>query len=211
METTVKERLMAFIEYEKLSIREFERLAGLSNGYMKSLRKSPTMDKMRSILYAFPQMSEKWLVDGEGPMLVEAEESGQIVPVPPSEGRPYYNVDFKLGYDIMFNDQTTIPHCFVSFPPNNVDCWCNAYGNSMAPTISSGDIVGLKLIEDPSTLINGEIYAIVTSNGLRTIKRIHDNGTTFTLTADNHDVPSQTIPKSVITTVFQVLAVHRIF
>lgn len=201
---------MTFIKEKGLSQKRFEVAANLSNGYLNSLRHAPSASKLQSILCAFPELNRNWLLTGDGSMY-NTEDSSIIVPVPPSEGRPYYNVDFKLGYDIMFNDQTTIPHCFVSFPPNNVDCWCNAYGNSMAPTISSGDIVGLKLIEDPSTLINGEIYAIVTSNGLRTIKRIHDNGTTFTLTADNHDVPSQTIPKSVITTVFQVLAVHRIF
>lgn len=208
---TVKQRLVKYLKYKGIGQNKFERMAGISNGYISNLKAAPGAAHLTKILNAADDLNKDWLLTGDGQMLVEAEESGQIVPVPPSEGRPYYNVDFKLGYDIMFNDQTTIPHCFVSFPPNNVDCWCNAYGNSMAPTISSGDIVGLKLIEDPSTLINGEIYAIVTSNGLRTIKRIHDNGTTFTLTADNHDVPSQTIPKSVITTVFQVLAVHRIF
>lgn len=207
---TVKQRLVKYLKYKGIGQNKFEKLAGISNGYISNLKSAPGAEHLTKILNAADDMSREWLLTGEGPMLI-AEESGQIFQVSPSEGRPYYNVDFKLGYDIMVNDQTTIPHCFVSFPPNNVDCWCNAYGNSMAPTISSGDIVGLKLIEDPSTLINGEIYAIVTSNGLRTIKRIHDNGTTFTLTADNHDVPSQTIPKSVITTVFQVLAVHRIF
>lgn len=203
---TVKQRLVEYLRYKGIGQNKFEKLAGISNGYISNLKSAPGAEHLTKILNAADDMSKEWLLTGEGPMLI-AEE---IVPVSPSEGRPYYNVDFKLGYDIMVNDQTTIPHCFVSFPPNNVDCWCNAYGNSMAPTISSGDIVGLKLIEDPSTLINGEIYAIVTSNGLRTIKRIHDNGTTFTLTADNHDIPSQTIPKSVVTTVFQVMAVHKI-
>jgi len=206
---TVKQRLVEYLKYKGIGQNKFEKLAGISNGYISNLKSAPGAEHLTKILNAADDMSKEWLLTGEGPMLI-AEESGQIVQVSPSEGRPYYNVDFKLGYDIMVNDQTTIPHCFVSFPPNNVDCWCNAYGNSMAPTISSGDIVGLKLIEDPSTLINGEIYAIVTSNGLRTIKRIHDNGTTFTLTADNHDIPSQTIPKSVVTTVFQVMAVHKI-
>lgn len=209
MQQTVKERLMLFIKDKGLSQKRFEIAANLSNGYLNSLRHSPSSSKLQSILGAYPELNKTWLLTGDGDMY-NIEESSNIVTVSPSEGRPYYNVDFKLGYDIMVNDQTTIPHCFVSFPPNNVDCWCNAYGNSMAPTISSGDIVGLKLIEDPSTLINGEIYAIVTSNGLRTIKRIHDNGTTFTITADNHDIPSQTIPKSVVTTVFQVMAVHKI-
>ena len=69
METTVKERLIEFIRYKKISIREFERLAGLSNGYMKSLRKSPTVEKMSSIVRAFPELNRIWLQTGEGEML----------------------------------------------------------------------------------------------------------------------------------------------
>ena len=130
----------------------------------------------------------------------------------PTKGRPYYNVDFRLGFDIMTNDQTTNPDYMIDFPPyNDCDCWCNAHGNSMYPTIASGDIVALKHIEDHSYLINGEIYAIVTSNGLRTIKRIRDNGTTFTLMADNKEVGNQDIPKELVTHAYLVRGTIKMF
>jgi signal peptidase I len=74
----------------------------------------------------------------------------------------------------------------------------------MYPTIASGDIIAMKRIYDFSYLINGEIYAIVTSNGLRTIKRVRDNGDTLTLIPDNKEVDEQTIPKSIITHVFLI-------
>ena len=135
-----------------------------------------------------------------------------VVTMEPTKGRPYYNVDFRLGFDIMTNDQTTNPDYMIDFPPyNDVDCWVNAHGDSMAPTISSGDIVALKHIEDHSYLINGEIYAIVTTNGLRTIKRIRDNGETFTLIADNHEVGEQIIPKQFVTHVYHVRGTIKMF
>lgn len=135
-----------------------------------------------------------------------------VVTMEPTKGRPYYNVDFRLGFDIMTNDQTTNPDYMIDFPPyNDVDCWVNAHGDSMAPTISSGDIVALKHIEDHSYLINGEIYAIVTTNGLRTIKRIRDNGETFTLIADNHEVGEQIIPKNIVTHVYHVRGTIKMF
>lgn len=135
-----------------------------------------------------------------------------VVTMEPTKGRPYYNVDFRLGFDIMTNDQTTNPDYMIDFPPyNDVDCWVNAHGDSMAPTISSGDIVALKHIEDHSYLINGEIYAIVTTNGLRTIKRIRDNGETFTLIADNHEVGEQIIPKNLVTHVYHVRGTIKMF
>lgn len=69
MEKTAKQRLMDFIASKNISIRSFENKCGLSNGYMKSLRKSPTSDKLQSILEAFPELNSKWIMTGMGEML----------------------------------------------------------------------------------------------------------------------------------------------
>lgn len=161
-------------------------------------------------------VSAAWLLTGTGSMYADRQENdgmahdevpeyGERPRTSLSVGRPYYNVDFSLGFDIMENDQTRTPDYLIDFPPyNDCDCYCNAHGNSMYPTIASGDIVALKHITDISVLINGEIYAIVTTNGLRTIKRIRDNGNTVTLIADNAAVAEQTIDKSIIRHIFHV-------
>lgn len=129
-----------------------------------------------------------------------------------AKGRPYYNVDFSLGFDTLVNDQTRTPDYLINFRPyNHCDCWCNAHGDSMHPTISSGDIVALKRIEDFRYLINGDIYAIVTTNGLRTIKRVRDNGDTLTLIPDNKEIAEQTVPKSIITHIYNVLGTIKMF
>ena len=127
-------------------------------------------------------------------------------------GKPYYNVDFEMGYDTIVNDQTTNPEYLIDFEPyNKCDCWCNARGNSMFPTISSGDVIAIKEIKDPSCLISGEIYAIVTTNDLRTIKRINDNGDSITLIPDNKDYPEQTIGKDLVLRVYRVLGCMKLF
>ena len=66
-------------------------------------------------------------------------------------------------------------------------------------------------IYDFRYLINGEIYAIVTNNGLRTIKRIRDNGDTFTLIPDNKTVAEQTLPKAIVTHVYHILGAVKHF
>lgn len=211
MEESVKERLIAFIKYKGISIRRFEMACGLSNGYIKSLRYTPTMEKMRSIIRAFPEINQTWLLTGEGEMLIkDAEERPRISY---TTGRPYYNVDFELGFVELVNDQTVNPDYLIDFAPynNSCDCWCNAHGDSMYPTISSGDILALKHIDDIRYLINGEIYAIITRNGLRTIKRIHDNGDTVTLIPDNKQVGEQTIPKSLILHIYSVKGCFKTF
>lgn len=74
----------------------------------------------------------------------------------------------------------------------------------MTPTISAGDMVALQKIEDFQYLISGEIYALVTRNGLRTIKRVNDLGDNLKLVPDNKSYEEQIIPKSEIISVFYV-------
>lgn len=158
----------------------------------------------KSICAAFPGVFNiDYLLNGEGTLLLDKVEPVRYVDE--RKGIPYFNVDFAAGFNIMENDQTTLPAYYIDFRPyNDCDCWCNAHGNSMYPTIASGDIVAMKEIKDFQYLINGEIYGIVTTNGLRTIKRIRDNGKTITLIPDNKSVAEQTIPKNLLAKVFLI-------
>ena len=58
---SVKERLKAFIEYKKISIRSFENRCGLSYGYVNNMRVS------------IQPANKSWLLTGEGEMLVPTE------------------------------------------------------------------------------------------------------------------------------------------
>ncbi|MCD8210265.1 MAG: hypothetical protein LUC37_01845 [Prevotella sp.] len=70
MESTVKQRLMDFIKKEGISVREFERTCGLSNGYVSTLLSSISSDKYNKILSTFPKINPQWLLRGEGNMYV---------------------------------------------------------------------------------------------------------------------------------------------
>lgn len=69
MEATVKERIRVFINYKKISARAFESRCGFSNGYLRQLKNSPTVDKMEMILSAYPEINREWLTVGNGEML----------------------------------------------------------------------------------------------------------------------------------------------
>lgn len=135
----------------------------------------------------------------------------KIVPrINTAEGVPYYNVDFIGGFDIVLNDQTLKPEYLIDFKKyNEATCWCNVTGHSMEPEITHGDIIALKRIEDISFLPLGEVYAIVTTNGMRTIKRLgpSNDPKCYTLVPTNKspEYGIQEIPKSMITHVYQVL------
>ena len=149
-------------------------------------------------------LSSAYLLTGKGSIAID-EDRYEETHISETEGVPYYNVDFTLGFDLLENDQTTQPDYYVNFAPyNRCTCWINARGDSMSPTISSGDIVALQRIEDFRYLISGEIYAVVTKNGLRTIKRVNDMGQEIKLIPDNKDYAEQMIPKEELLAVFLV-------
>lgn len=75
MELSVKDRINAFIQHKKISVRAFEMRCGFSNGYLRQLRNSPTVDKMEMILSAFPEINREWLTTGEGEMLNQSAQT----------------------------------------------------------------------------------------------------------------------------------------
>lgn len=217
-------RLKYFLTKEDIEQKRLANILGKTPQYVNGVCSERTTigKKLANTLQEAIGVSAAWLLTGTGSIYADSQEDDGMVhdDVPEygqprtslSVGRPYYNVDFALGLDLMENDQTRTPDYLIDFVPfNDCDCYCNAHGNSMYPTIASGDIVALKHITDISVLINGEIYAIVTTNGLRTIKRIRDNGTTVTLIADNAAVVEQTIDKSIIRHVFHVRGTIKTF
>lgn len=72
---SVKERLIEFINFKKMSIRSFEKLCGLSFSYVNNMRVSIQPDKINNIAQQFPDLNTGWLLTGEGKMLKETEIS----------------------------------------------------------------------------------------------------------------------------------------
>ena len=132
------------------------------------------------------------------------------------KGVPYYNVDFVGGFDIMVNDQTVNPDYLIDFPKyNRATCWCNITGHSMEPEINHGDIIALRKIEDIRFLPLGEIYAIVTKNDMRTVKRIgpSKNPNSYMLIPTNKspEYGPQELMKEDILFVFEVMGCMKRF
>lgn len=69
MERTIKQRLIDFIYYKRISITTFEKNVGVSNGYVNNINKSIGTDKLEKILNVYPELSCSWLLFGEGEML----------------------------------------------------------------------------------------------------------------------------------------------
>jgi hypothetical protein len=66
---SIKERLKAIAAYHKLSVSEFERQCGLSNGYINSIRNSISDNKLEQISNAFPDIDPVWVRMEVGDMI----------------------------------------------------------------------------------------------------------------------------------------------
>lgn len=131
-------------------------------------------------------------------------------------GVPYYDVDFVGGFDFMINDQTVTPSGYLNVDKfSRATCLCNITGHSMEPEINHGDIIVLRKIDDWSFLPLGEIYAIVTRNDMRTVKRLGRGSTeeTFLLIPTNKSggFEPQEIKKSDITIIYEVMGCVKKF
>lgn len=84
----IKERLIKFVSSLKITKAEFERRAGLSNGYLRNFKGNLGREKLEGILRAFPSLSKTWLLTGEGNMLISSTGSPEILEAPakPAEG-----------------------------------------------------------------------------------------------------------------------------
>lgn len=207
MEQTVKERLIEYLAFKKIGRNKFEKMAGISMGYITNLKNSPKQDILEKILHAAPDLNRIWLLTGEGKMLAGDNEEYPRMSDNYNEGKPFYDVPFTMGYDLPFNDNTSNPTCMIDFRPyNKCDFWCRATGNSMYPTISDGDIVAVKQVYDFSNaIISNDIYAIVLYNELRAIKRLVDKGDKFILVSDNKEYEDQVVNKSDVRFVYRVM------
>ena len=166
----------------------------------------------------------EWLLFGTGNMF--ADNPSEISELSLAEsaainyqrkGSPYYDVDFIGGFDLVLNNQTINPEYYIDFDPYNKPgvMWCNITGHSMEPSINHGDIIAIKEVPDwQSYLTFGEIYAIVTTNNMRTVKKIRKGTTTeqYKLVPVNMtDYDEQDIEKSKISKVFEVLGCMKRF
>ena len=70
-----KERLLAFIAHLGIKNAEFERLCGLSNGFVQNTNDRIRRSSLNQISNAFPQLNVDWIISGMGEMLLPEEQN----------------------------------------------------------------------------------------------------------------------------------------
>lgn len=146
----------------------------------------------------------------------ETEQTSEEIMISEVRQIPFYDVDFYSGFTQIFNDQTIQPSYYFYLPEfHHAELAIKNSGKSMAKELGTDDILGLKQVEEwQSYFPEGEIYAVVTSNGFRTIKRVRygkDKDTLMLipkpLDEDRFDYPEfEEVSKDMVIALFKVVA-----
>lgn len=213
----LSERINKLVEYSQMSIPQFAKLVGFKTPQaVRELIKGNTKSLSDAAIFklssAFPDLSMDWLLTGEGPMMIERNVPAPVINY--TEGVPYYNEDFMLGFEEIGAPDSENPDFLIRMPGyERATLWCNASGHSMEPEINNGDIIALQRVEDFSFLPFGDVYGFITANGMRTIKRLgrSERDGFYRLIPTNKEYDEQEIPINIITHVYRVMGTMKAF
>ena len=170
--STTKERVLAFVSYKGLKMKEFEELAGLSNGYVTSMRKGFGEGKLNNVLNAFPDLNRDWLVYGEGSML-KSESAAHRVESSQEALRKYgdslvpeYDIEFRGGpQGLMVESGRLLDYWVIPNAPAG-SFIVSMTGRSMLPAIPSGSRLILSPYSFdrnyPTSIPFGNLFVVVT-------------------------------------------------
>lgn len=204
----VRERIKELVRESGVAANSFGKTVGIDpSNFSRKMRGEQSItrkdiDKISSAI----GVSKTWLMDGSGEKYIKEEASAQIGTC---AGVPYYDMDFALGFGDLLGEKNPAQVRYISIPGYEAaDMWVRTSGDAMSPTINNGDIIALKEVSDWRVFMPmNEIYAVETTNDLRTIKviRVGKDPEHLTLHSHNEDYEDQEVLKSSIKKVYKVL------
>ena len=193
----IKARINIFIKSKGLTIKRFEELCGLSNGYISSMRKGFGGTKLNNVLTIFPELNREWLLYGEGSMIKPTTPTitqhntyghnintqGPVQIGSTANDAEYAEVEEITGAPVlpasMYKASNTDLLEFVQTARNvgrsgisvdgiDVDMFVYVRDEALSPRYEKGDLVALQAYEGEATVIPGRLYAVNTrSNGMQ--------------------------------------------
>lgn len=214
MSGTIVDRLRAYIREHGETKNSFALRVGINpSNFNRKMKEEGEEGKLSfsnkdfKLILDATGLSPEWLKTGEGEKMSDKGvlQASKKANVP----KPFYDVDFALGFASMYNDTPNVPNKYVSVPGyEKADFWCRTSGDSMQPMINGGDMIALKEVLDWQDFLPlNEVYAIMTTNDLRTVKVVRKGSDDMHLTlhAYNEAYEDQEISKENITKVFKVI------
>lgn len=215
METTVKERLLSFLKYKRLTQAEFTRRIETSSTYVSAIRKGISPSKLKKICEIFPDLNRDWLVYGEGEMLLDNPER-QTKNIDPGFETLLLPVEALAGSLQMWSEGVRQQDCRrIVSPISGADYAIPIKGDSMEPKFHDGSTLLIKRINDKAFIPWGHPMVIDTENGVL-IKRVmpddeSKDGEYIKVESINPAYPSFRIPTSSIFGLYRVMGTVDIY
>lgn len=170
----VKERLVRFLKYKKLSQAKFEKMCGMGNGYVNNIRSAIGPNKIPTIVRQFPDLNIAWLVLGEelgGPMLKEQEKVKESVSSNP-DSLPLIPFEAVAGPGSPVYEDERIESFYQVSEFRDCDFLIRVKGDSMSPHFTGGDLLACKKVVDAFFFQWGRCYVVLTRSQGAMVKRI---------------------------------------
>lgn len=212
--TTVRERLILFINELGISKNKFEYNVGMGKRYVSNIVNSIQPSMIEKISLVYPQLNIGWLLTGEGEMLKSANIS---IGIETEIGIPLIPFDAIAGFNLLDNEGVKALDCkryhIPDFKDRGVDFLIRVSGSSMYPKFSNGDILACRIVKEILFLQWGKVYVIDTSQGVL-VKRLFEDETNkdnVLCNSDNNSIYKPFIvPKSDIRSISIVIGVIRL-
>lgn len=178
-------RLYEYLEYKSIKPAQFEKGAGLSNGYLGTqLKREADLGEgvLNKIINYCLDLNPNWLLTGKGEMikqpppvmpLLKDEQGSESAAVPDNDGIPLIPIEAMAGFGTD-NSATVMEYeCEKYFVPDfkGAEFLIQVKGSSMYPKYSSGDIVACKKLPLDTFFQWNKVYVIDSEQGVL-IKRI---------------------------------------
>lgn len=234
----IKDRIYLFVEAKGISIKKFEELCSLSNGYVSSMRKGLGSEKLNNVLTSFPDLNRDWLLYGEGEMLkhsspsatINAPNHGLIAVGNGNTNTLNTTTPASEDEDIPEAEVAVIPTELYKEPNANLyeytavndvetlpivhqfsshDRFYRVINSSMAPKLLASDLVALQRIDiDDST--PGCVYMIDHRTKGSFLRKVADQGDTLLLSSYNkEDYPDFVVHKRDVLNLARVVGLIR--
>lgn len=165
-ETTVKERLLAFLKEKRISQIEFTRNLGVSATYVGAMRKGISASKQKKLFELYPELNRDWLLFGEGEMLRTSASDAKGQPDSEYETLLLPTEAFAGGLQ-MWSEGIQLADCLkVKTPIPGVDFAIPIKGDSMEPRFHDGSTLLIKRINEKAFIPWGHPMVIDTENGV---------------------------------------------
>ena len=171
MASEVKERLLEYLHYKRISQVEFTRMLGVSSTYVGAMRRSLSDDKIMKVRRLFPDLNTDWLLYGQGDMLLEsvvkaaadadelAAHGVRMVPLLPAAA--------YAGNIEAYSEGVVPEDCeLIATQIRSAEMAVRVSGDSMEPKFHDGMVLFIRRINDRSFIPWGYPLVVDTDNGV---------------------------------------------